>query len=93
MATNLLWLCQVDLEAGTLSRLTLVILLTDKFALMTRKASLGMIPRACQFREKWRYLPPPESLKEINQGNDSCQKTLYNFGNLLLLEVCGPVEP
>ena len=57
--------------------------------MMTKVADVPEIQRACSFREKWRYIPLPDSLKEIiknrNRGTE-----VYEFGQLEsgILEHC-----
>ena len=51
---------------------------------MTRNAGVSMIQTACRVRERWRYIPLPDSLKEIvnQRGGSSSNVETYDFGEL-----------
>ena len=70
-ASHLIWLCRVDLGASFIRQLDMGDSADKGYAMMTRTASPDSIRQACRVKERWRYLPMPESLKEIVAGADS----------------------
>ena len=83
-ACHLLWLCEVDLGAGYCNQVDMGDSADHGYALMSRTTPLKMISTAMRFREKWRYMSLPDSLKEIvKHGSDLSQSNLvYDFGDL-----------
>ena len=54
------------------------------YAMMTRMSTDVQIQSAWRFKEKWRYVPLPDSLKELvrNKGDNECGTFVYDFGML-----------
>ena len=83
-AAHLLWLCFVDLGAGFIKQVDIGDSANTGYALLTRNTPTELIQGAWRFREKWRFMPMPESLKEL-VGRDPeslANDVIYEFGNL-----------
>ena len=83
-ASNLIWLCRVDLGACFIRQVDMGDSATHGYAMMTSRASVEQIRSACSFREKWRYVPLPDSLKELmtNTHPETNKDLLYELGAL-----------
>ena len=57
---------------------------THGYALMTARMDAVKLREVCRFRERWRYIAVPESLKKIIQthGNARDSEIVYEFGEL-----------
>ena len=84
MATNLVWLCQFDLRSGFVKQVDMGDSAAHGYAMMTRSAPDHLLRSACRFREKWRYIPLPDSLKDIvlKKGCESYEEVVYEFSAL-----------
>ena len=61
---HLLWLARVNMRAETVLQVDAGDSADHGYALMYRAAAEWEIRRALRFREKWRYIPLPDDLKE-----------------------------
>ena len=83
-ACHLVWLCEVDLGAGYCNQVDMGDSADCGYALMTRTTPFKMITSAMQYREKWRYMRLPDSLKEIIKNSDGMSQNnlVYDFRDL-----------
>ena len=83
-ACNLIWLCHVDQGASFVRQVDMGDSATRGYAMMTSWAPPDKIRAARRFREKWRYVPMPDSLREIMQKEKNPMKDsiVYDFGVL-----------
>ena len=84
MACNLVWLCRADLGSAFVKQVDMGDSANHGYAMMTAQASAQQLREACRFREKWRYMAMPDSVKEIvrSHGAASGNKAIYEFGHL-----------
>ncbi|CAE7904113.1 GDCSH [Symbiodinium microadriaticum] len=81
-ACDLIWFARVDLGAGYISHVDMGDSADKGYALMSRSASTSLIRAACCFREKWRYVSLPDSLKELVEKVGVSREDVYDFGRL-----------